>query len=117
MTGHVIDHSVFNGLKESVGDDFIGELIGTFGDEAPQIIANMRQALSAQEADVFRREAHSMKTNAATFGATGLAELAKKLEQLGRESRLDQVGDQVDMLETLYQAALSELERLGNDGE
>jgi len=117
MTGNVIERSTFDVLKDSVGDDFIGELVSTFGEEAPIMIANMRQALSAGEADVFRREAHSMKTNADTFGAGDLAELAKKLEQLGRESQLSQVGDQVDMLETLYQAAYSEMERLGNGGE
>jgi len=114
MTENIIELSVFDGLKDSVGDDFIGELVSTFGEEAPLMIENMRRALSIQDADVFRREAHSMKTNAATFGATALSELAKKLEYLGRENQLDQVGDQLDTLENFYQAARSELEELSN---
>jgi len=58
-----------------------------------------------------------MKTNAATFGATDLADLAKKLEYLARDNQLIQVGDQVNELEQKYQVAHSELERLGNDDE
>ena len=117
MTETVIDRSVFDGLKDSVGEDFIGELVGTFGEEAPTMIENMRHALSVQDADVFRREAHSMKTNAATFGAIGLADLAKKLEYLARENQLNQVGDQLEELEGMYQTARDELERLSDGGE
>ena len=117
MTGKLIDRSVFDGLKDSVGDDFIEELVSTFGEEAPVMIANMRKALSAQDAGVFRREAHSLKTNAATFGATDLADLARILEFLARDNQLDQVGDQLEQLESMYQAAYSELERLGDGGK
>jgi len=117
MTENLIDRLVFDVLKDAVGDDFIEELVNTFGEEAPVIITNMRQALSVQDVDVFRREAHSMKTNAATFGATGLADFAKKLEYLARDDQLDQVGNQVDELERLYQVAQMELERLGKGGE
>jgi HPt (histidine-containing phosphotransfer) domain-containing protein len=114
MSENVIDRTVFNELKDSVGGDFIVELVGTFGEEAPIMIANLRQALSEQDADAFRRETHSMKTNAITFGATDLAELAKSLEYLARVGMLDQVADQVDLLENMYKAAQSELETLSN---
>lgn len=115
MTENVIDRAVFASLKDSVGDDFIGELVDTFWEEAPSMITNMRQALSAHDEDTFRREAHSMKTNAATFGATNLAELARSLEQLARENQLDLVGDQLDLFESLYREAHKALEKLIND--
>ena len=115
MTENVIDRVVFDSLKDSVGDDYIGELVDTFGEEAPSLIANMRQALSAHDEDTFRREAHSMKTNAATFGATNLAELARALEQLARKNQLDLVGDQLDLFESLYQESFKALEKLSND--
>jgi HPt (histidine-containing phosphotransfer) domain-containing protein len=79
------------------------------------MIANMRQAFSTHDAETFRREAHSMKTNAATFGATSLADLARSLEQLARENQLELVGDQLDLFESLYQKAYKALERLVND--
>jgi HPt (histidine-containing phosphotransfer) domain-containing protein len=114
MSENTIDRAVFDALKDSVGADFIGELISTFGDESPIMFVNLRQALSEQNVDAFRREAHSMKTNAATFGATNLAELAKSLEYLARGNQLDQVGDQLDLLESMQKAAQSELETLIN---
>ena len=114
MTETAIDRAVFDTLTDSVGNDFIGELVATFSEEAPVIIANLRQALLDQNVDNFRREAHSMKTNAATFGAYNLAELARTLEHLARENQLNQIGDQVDELEYLYQTAQGELERLSN---
>lgn len=117
MTENVIDRSVFDGLKDSVGDDFIGELVSTFGEEAPLMIANLRKALSAQDVDAFRREAHSMKTNAATFGATDLSELARKLEYLARDDQLDQVVGELDELENMYQVAYNELDGLSNGGK
>ena len=114
MSENIIDRAVFDALENSVGADFISELVSTFGEEAPIMIANLRQALSENNVDAFRREAHSMKTNAATFGATGLAELAKSIEYLARENQLDQVGGQLDLLESMYKAAQSELEKLIN---
>jgi len=114
MSENLIDQSVFDALKDSVGVDFISELVNTFGEEAPTMITNLRQALSDKNVDAFRREAHSMKTNAATFGATELAELAKSLEYLARENQLDKVAGQLDLLETLYQAAQREMETLSN---
>ncbi len=115
MSENIIERSIFDLLKDSVGVDFISELINTFGEEALVMIANLRQALSDKNVDAFRREAHSMKTNAATFGAIELAELAKSLEYLARENQLDQVGDQLDLLESLHKAAQSELETLSNE--
>lgn len=116
MNENNIELAVFDALKDSVGVDFISELISTFGEEALVMIANLRQALSEKNVDAFRREAHSMKTNAATFGATDLAELAKSLEYLARENQLDQVGDKLDLLESMHRTVQSELETLSNGG-
>ena len=45
-----IDRSVFAALSESLGDDFVEELIDTFMDEVPGLFQEMQQALStAQE--------------------------------------------------------------------
>jgi HPt (histidine-containing phosphotransfer) domain-containing protein len=57
----------------------------------------MEIALAAGDVDSFRRNAHSMKSNANTFGATELAALAKELESMARENNLD-VGNRVEVL-------------------
>ena len=106
-----IDINTFNSLKESTGADFIGELVDAFLDDAPVLIAQMRSALAEKNAEVFRRAAHSMKSNAATFGAMELSVLAKELEGLARENNLG-VGNRVDMIEAEFQQAKNELEAL-----
>ena len=107
----IIDKSVLAMLTESVGDDFVGELIDTFIEEAPGMFEEMKQALTACDADRFRRAAHSLKTNANTFGATELAEKAKKLEYMARENDLD-IGNRLRILEEEYQVAVKELKKL-----
>ncbi len=107
----IIDRSVMTGLSETVGEDFVGELIDTFEEEAPGMFEEMRQALSAGDADKFRRATHSLKTNAETFGATELAEKAKELEYMARENDLD-VGGKLEALKELYEKAAEELRSL-----
>jgi HPt (histidine-containing phosphotransfer) domain-containing protein len=106
-----IDRSVLDGLAETVGEDFVGELIDTFLEEAPGMIAEMQQALSAGDVDRFRRAAHSLKSNANTFGAMGLAEKARELEYMARENELG-VGDRLQVLKETYESAAQELKSL-----
>ena len=70
----------FTELQETAGADFVAELVGTFLEEALLMLAELRRAVAARSADVFRRAAHSLKSNSNTFGATRLAEMARELE-------------------------------------
>lgn len=108
----VIDTTTFENLKQMSGADFINELIDTFLDDAPKLASQIRAALAAQDADAFRRAAHSLKSNAATFGAMDLAEIAKGLEALGRESRLGDTGDRLTLLDEAVKSAGDELRGL-----
>lgn len=106
-----VDRSVLDGLSETVGEDFMEELIGTFLEEAPGMIAEMEQALSADDADRFRRAAHSLKSNANTFGAMELAEKARELESMARQNDLV-IGDKLHALKEAYENAAEELKIL-----
>ncbi len=108
----VIEKQTFDELKQMSGADFINELIDTFLDDAPKLVTAIRSALAARDADSFRRAAHSLKSNAATFGAVALAELAKELEKLGKENRLTDTGDRLTALEEAVQSASEELRGL-----
>ncbi len=112
MANSEIDLKVFGELREMSGGDFINELLDTFLEDAPRLIEQLKSALAAMDTDSFRRAAHSLKSNAATFGAQHLSELAKELETLGKESRLGDTGDRLGALETSYQAAAAELRGL-----
>ncbi len=110
----VIDMTAFEDLKQMAGADFIGELIHTFLDDAPQLIAQLHGALAAGDAETFRRAAHSLKSNAASFGANRLSTLARELEMLGRENKLSEVGERLKVLEEAYQAVAQELKGMAS---
>jgi len=79
----VIDKAVFTELQDTAGADFVQELVGTFLEEAPGLMAELRAARDAAHADNFRRAAHSLKSNSQTFGAVRLAAAARALELAG----------------------------------
>jgi len=104
----VIDQATFNELKQMSGADFINELIDAFLDEAPMMIQNMHIALDTKDVESFRRNAHSLKSNANTFGATELGVLAKELEQMAKENNLE-VGARLEILEEAFSKVAEEL--------
>lgn len=83
MNNAVIDPHTFDELQANAGADFVIELVDTFAEEAPQLLAELRNALAAGAAERFRRAAHSLKSNSHTFGATALADMARTLELSG----------------------------------
>ena len=105
----IIDQATFEELKQMSGEDFINELIDTFLEDAPKMIAEIQSAVSANNADAFRRAAHSMTSNASTFGAPELAALARELEMLGKETKLAGSGDKLKAFEEAYASVREEL--------
>ena len=109
-----IDMTVYKELQDTAGADFAAELVGTFLEEAPLMLAELRAALADAAADRFRRAAHSLKTNALTFGATALGDMARTLELSGLPA--DAAGlDALDALDAAYAqaaAALQEISRV-----
>ena len=99
MTQNTIDMAVFGELQDAAGADFVGELIGTFLEEAPTMLAELRVAQATANTDGFRRAAHSLKSNSNTFGATRLGEMAREIELGGLISDIVPV----DALEAEYQ--------------
>jgi HPt (histidine-containing phosphotransfer) domain-containing protein len=87
----VIDSATFRELQDTAGADFVAELVDTFFQEAPGMLAALRQAQAAGDADAWRRAAHSLKSNSLTFGATALADAARaqELGGIGSVAALD----------------------------
>jgi histidine phosphotransfer protein HptB len=107
----VINKTTFEALKESTGGDFIVDLIDTFLEDAPVQMEQLKQALTTQDTEAFRRAAHTIKSNAATFGADALAAQARELEALARENHLD-AGSQLQALEEAMGLAIQSLKEL-----
>jgi histidine phosphotransfer protein HptB len=107
----IIDKVTFEELKQMSGADFINELIDAFLDDAPNMIQNMKTAIDTKDVESFRRNAHSLKSNAYTFGATELGALAKELEFMGKENNLD-VGNRLEVLQEAFGKVVEALKGL-----
>lgn len=110
MTEPTIDTTTFAELQDAAGSDFVAELVGTFLEEAPLMLAELRNHHAGPDADAFRRAAHSLKSNANTFGATRLASLARALELGG----LLTDAAPLDALEAEYHKVAAALQDLCN---
>jgi HPt (histidine-containing phosphotransfer) domain-containing protein len=104
-----IDPIAFAELQASAGADFVRELIDTFLEEAPPMLAELREALAGARAEPFRRAAHSLKSNASTFGAATLAGMARDLELQGLAAATPAA---LAALAQQYAAAAAELKAL-----
>ena len=83
MSPTAIDPRVFEALQANTGADFVLTLVEAFAEEAPQLIAGLREAAAAGDAERFETAAHTLKSNGVAFGATRLAEMARQLERQG----------------------------------
>ena len=114
MTDPTIDLATLEALKESAGGDFVLELVGTFLTEAPAMLDDLRSALAANDADRFRRGAHSLKSNSMTFGALTLGAMSRTLE-LGGIGPVQQAnGEPLDRLAEEYARVAQALSELRN---
>jgi signal transduction histidine kinase/CheY-like chemotaxis protein/HPt (histidine-containing phosphotransfer) domain-containing protein len=114
--GSVLDRAAFDRLQESVGEEFVGELVGTFLGDAPTQLATLRSALERGDAEEARRAAHTLKSNAATFGAMDLSELCRRLEEQAKTGVLAADEELVGQAEAEYgrvEAALTALDQRG----
>jgi HPt (histidine-containing phosphotransfer) domain-containing protein len=107
----VIDKATFDELKQISGADFINELIDAFLDDAPNMIQSMQAAHDTKDIDSFRRNAHSLKSNANTFGAIELGVLAKELEFMAKANNLD-IGNRLDVLKERFDKVAEELREM-----
>jgi histidine phosphotransfer protein HptB len=102
MSGAAIDVTVYRQLQESAGVEFVDELVDTFLEEAPRMIAAIRLAHGQRDADSFRRQAHSLKSNCNTFGALALAAQARDIELSGIERYPASDAGAIDELDRSY---------------
>ena len=104
--GDVLDPAALAQLRETAGDaSLMRELIDAFLQNAPRLVGE----LAGDEADEVRRAAHTLKSNARTFGATDLADLCQRLEERARTGELDGAGELAWQIEKKYEHAAAAL--------
>jgi HPt (histidine-containing phosphotransfer) domain-containing protein len=97
VVGETIDR-----LRESVGEEFLGELVATFLEDAPAQLETLRSAVEHGDAEVARRAAHTLKGNGATFGANAFSELCRGLEERAKSADLSDAESLVAGVEAEY---------------
>jgi HPt (histidine-containing phosphotransfer) domain-containing protein len=107
-----IDRATFDELVETTGDGFVRELVETFLTEAPRMLEELRDAFANDDAERFRRSAHSLKSNGNTFGALELGRLARDLELGGLSPVRQAKGEPIDALAREYARAADALKEL-----
>jgi HPt (histidine-containing phosphotransfer) domain-containing protein len=114
MNESVIDRAVYAELQDTTGAEFVAELVDTFLEEGPGMLAELRAARAEGNAERFRRAVHSLKSNGRAFGAVKLTALAREFELKGLDA--DPARDVVGLaaLEAEYARAAAELKALRN---
>jgi CheY-like chemotaxis protein len=113
--GGEIDRAVLDRLVATTGGPFVAELIDTFGEDARELLAALRQTLATQDVDGFRRAAHSLKSTAESLGASALGALARELETQARAGSLEGAAERLDRLDHHYARAAGALGELRRD--
>ena len=86
MDESVIDRAVYAELRDTTGAKFVAELVDTFIEEGPGMLAELRAARAEGNAERFRRAVHSLKSNGRAFGAVKLTALAREFELKGLDA-------------------------------
>jgi CheY-like chemotaxis protein/HPt (histidine-containing phosphotransfer) domain-containing protein len=108
----VLDPAALENLREMMGGDaeFLSELIDTFLEDAPQLLADMHQTVEQGDAAGLRLAAHSLKSNSADFGAMALSNLCRELEGMGKAGTLDGAAGLVRQAAAEYEQVKAALE-------
>jgi HPt (histidine-containing phosphotransfer) domain-containing protein len=97
-----LDDEALGNLRDLGGDEFLGEVIDAFLADAPTLVATLRSSLDSGNAEELRRAAHTLKSNGATLGAAGFADLCRTLEQRAKDGELEGSSELVEQIEQEY---------------
>ena len=93
-------------------------LVEQFLGDASDLVAAVREGLEDGDAAAVVRAAHTLKSTSTVFGARRLSEACARMEDLGRDGRLDEARTVTDEVEAEYRRARDVLHRAmaGRDG-
>jgi HPt (histidine-containing phosphotransfer) domain-containing protein len=108
-----LDRAALDELAEMTGGDpeFLGELIETFYADGSDLLATIESSASGGDTAALRRAAHTLKSNARTFGAAALGEVCQEIEERAAGGNLGGVVELVERARGEYPAVVAALER------
>jgi signal transduction histidine kinase/CheY-like chemotaxis protein/PAS domain-containing protein len=114
----ILDLAALENLLAVVGGefDFLVELIDSFLEEAPQLLADLGRFVKDGDAIGVSRVGHSLKSNGTDFGAPTFANLCKELEMMGKSGTLDGADDLAAQVVAEYEKVGEALETIRREG-
>ena len=111
----VLDNSVLDELRASVGDDeaFIRDLIETYLAEGPQHMEQIAAAAARADAEAIVRPAHTLKSSSAALGAARLSAISRQIEFAGREGRVADLAALAGQAQTAWADTVTALKEAG----
>jgi two-component system sensor histidine kinase/response regulator len=94
------------------GDAGIRDLAAVCADECRRLLPELEAAITAADAPLINRLAHTIKSSARYFGATTVVKTAQNLELIGREGRLDESAADFPKLKALVERLITELQAI-----
>lgn len=112
-TGEILDRARIDSLREMDADGaLLRELIDLFRADGPQMLADLRAAVDSRDPKALSKKAHLLKGSLLSLGAVRARDLAQRIEQLGKDGRLDDAAALVPDLDRLIPPFLAELDKL-----
>jgi two-component system, sensor histidine kinase and response regulator len=102
----------FRELDSSGGLSLVKRIMQVYLDTSGEIVLQVEQAVSAEDAEMLRRAAHSLKSSSANVGAARLSELFHRLEMMGRERELDKARPFLATVRQAYSDVTDEIRAL-----
>ncbi|WP_126455578.1 ATP-binding protein [Sulfuriflexus mobilis] len=104
-----INQSVLSGLKSSVGEDVLHDILILFLDDSPQRLAAIRNAFKNSDHEALRAASHTLKGSSGMIGAEKLSSNCAKLEEMAYRSDLCEAETLLDDIEAELNAVFSEI--------
>ncbi|WP_017715148.1 response regulator [Kamptonema formosum] len=103
----VLDAKMLQSLREI---DALAEVIDLYLENFPHLLQSINAAVSSEDAVALRSAAHSMKSTSGTLGASGMFELCKQLEAMGRAGTTAEAPALVSQIEGEFERVRAALE-------
>ena len=106
-----IDPTGLARLNKIGGPVFVRRMIDLFLEEAPDRLAAARKGEETGDLTAVAEAAHSLKSSAQNFGASGLSRIAAEIESRMQSNQCENLSSLLDEIEAAYDTARTWLER------
>lgn len=98
-------------IKSSSGD-LLEKLVNLYQEESPQLISKIAEGINNSDVGQIQASSHSLKSTSATLGATNLAEFARQIERMARDSDITNALDILHQIQSEHERVMDELQGL-----